>query len=286
MTETFYIIGILGRADGARGNWLRAGLILGVALAVTVLLRQIFLLFVPLLFGWLMWRSYRHNARPVAHMCGALAAAALILMLSILPWTARNYSAFGQFVLLNTNAGFAFFWGNHPIHGYNFIAILPPGGPTYQSLIPAELHSLNEAELDRTLLKQGLGFIQAEPGRYLVLSFSRIKDYFVFWPSARSGAISNLSRVASFGLCLPFMLYGLWLGRRSWPQASLLYLFVTAYTAIHLMVWALIRYRLPIDAVLVIFAGMAVVDIYLTVTGTRLVQAGAAALPLRPNPGK
>jgi hypothetical protein len=33
------------------------------------------------------------------------------------------------------------------------------------------------------------------------------------------------------------------------------------YTAIHLLSWALIRYRLPVDAVMVIFAGSAVVDI-------------------------
>jgi hypothetical protein len=39
----------------------------------------------------------------------------------------------------------------------------------------------------------------------------------------------------------------------------LLYLYVAIYTLVHLLSWTLIRYRLPVDAVLVIFAAVAVV---------------------------
>jgi hypothetical protein len=35
---------------------------------------------------------------------------------------------------------------------------------------------------------------------------------------------------------------------------SLLYLFMFVYTAIHVLSWTLIRYRLPVDAVLIVFA--------------------------------
>lgn len=275
MTETFYIIAILWTLDVAgqlgqapeisssegsthRIEWLT----LGLALAITVLLRQVFVLFIPVLFAWLLWRSYRHNARPVSFMIGTLVGATAVLILSIVPWTIRNYHAFDDFVLLNTNAGFAFFWGNHPIHGYNFISILPGDGPSYQDLIPAELRGLNEAEMDRALLKRGLSFILEDPARYLVLSLSRIKDYFKFWPSAESSLISNISRVFSFGLLGLFMLLGLFYSvRRYSPDTSLLYLFMVTYTGIHLLTWALIRYRLPVDAILILFAGLALVQI-------------------------
>ena len=274
MTETFYIIGILWTLDLAvrlgqptnqipNPNLKRQWLWLGLALGLTVLLRQVFLLFIPVLFGWLLWRSYRYQARAVLQMIGTLLGASIILLLLIAPWTIRNYRAFDTFVLLNTNAGFAFFWGNHPIHGYNFISILPTDGPSYQELIPAELQGLNEAALDRALLKRGLAFIQADPGRYLILSASRLEDYFKFWPSARSSFISNLARVLSFALLLPFMLYGFiyYLHRALSSEALILYLFIFTYTAIHLLSWTLIRYRLPIDAVLLIFAGAALVKL-------------------------
>jgi 4-amino-4-deoxy-L-arabinose transferase-like glycosyltransferase len=272
MTETFYIMAILwtlnlavqlgqppgqARKQKSRLQWLW----LGLALGVTVLFRQVFLLFIPVLFGWLLWRSYRYQVRSVLRMIGILLGASAILLLLIAPWTTRNYRAFDTFVLLNTNAGFAFFWGNHPIHGYNFISILPVDGPSYQDLIPPEMKELNEADLDRALLKRGLGFIQAEPERYLVLSISRFKDYFKFWPSPGSGLISNVSRVLSFGLLFPFMVFGfIYYLRRSLSSVALiLYLFVFVYTMIHLLSWTLIRYRLPVDAVLLVFAGVALV---------------------------
>jgi len=271
MTETFYIIAILwtldlagqlGQASDAASNSRRTGkwLLLGLALGINVLFRQVFLLFIPLLLAWLLWRSYRYQVHTIKKTLGGMVLAVVILVLCILPWSLRNYRAFDSFVLLNTNAGFAFFWGNHPIHGSNFISILPDDGPSYQDLIPSELLDLNEAELDRALLKRALSFIQAEPGRYILLSISRIKDYFKFWPSSESGLISNLSRVLSFAILAPFMIYGLAssLRRSLSSEALILYIFVGAYTAIHLLTWALIRYRLPVDAVLLVFAGAAV----------------------------
>ena len=275
MTETFYIMGVLWTLDlagqlaqpQAESSGPSPGvqwLLLGLSLGVTVLLRQVFLLFVPFLFLWLLWRSYRYQPRSLLQTIGTLAGATAVVVLLIVPWTIRNYRAFDTFVLLNTNAGFAFFWGNHPIHGNDFISILPMDGPSYQSLIPDELRGLNEAELDRALLERGLGFIQADIGRYLVLSVSRAEDYFRFWPSAESGLISNLSRVLSFGILWPFMTYGLihHLRRSFSSKALILYLFIIIYTGVHLLTWTLIRYRLPVDAILLVFAGVAVAQLH------------------------
>jgi len=302
MTENFYITGILlvlniagrlGQAGESPPAARQQGLFLGLSLAVTVLLRQLFLLFIPVLFLWLLWRSYRYQTsspqhdliaqknealegsafrerglatylrnKPVVHMTGILLTSTLVLLLAIAPWTVRNALVFDRFVLLNTNAGFAFYWSNHPIHGQNFPANLPDWD-SYIRLIPPELLSLDEAELDQALLKRGLGFIRDDPRRYLMLSISRIDEYFMFWPSTESSLISNVSRVFSFGLLWPLMAYGLISHvRRSFSSEILiLYLFIIIYTAIHLLSWALIRYRLPIDAVLIIFAGAAVVEI-------------------------
>jgi hypothetical protein len=103
--------------------------------------------------------------------------------------------------------------------------------------------------------------------RYLLLSASRIPVYFQFWPSPDSGSISNISRVGSFGILWPLMLYGLW---RAYAEGHLrsisqplvlLVIFSVAYTGIHLLTWALIRYRLPVDAVLLIPASLGAVDL-------------------------
>ncbi|MEA1978569.1 MAG: hypothetical protein U9N80_11800, partial [Chloroflexota bacterium] len=201
-----------------------------------------------------------------------LAIPVAIIVMAIIPFTVQNYARFERFVLLNTNAGFAFFWANHPIHGASFIEILPDDGPSYQELIPAELRHLDEAALDQALLKRGLGFVTQEPARYALLSLSRIRSYFKFWPSPNSGVISNLSRILSFGLMLPLMLYGLYLAIRrnlSWPVVLLL-LFMLIYTGIHLLSWALVRYRLPVDAVWLVFAGLAISDLWIRLSSDRI----------------
>jgi len=302
MTENFYIIGILlvldiagqlGQAGESPSAARQQSLLLGLALGVTVLLRQVFLLFIPVLFIWLLWRSFRYHTGPrwaglivkeneasggttsrgrgpatylrnklVLRMMGILLTATVVLLLAIAPWTVRNYLVFHRFVLLNTNAGFAFYWSNHPIHGQNYPADLPDWD-AYIRLIPPELLSLDEAELDQTLLKRGLGFVRDDPRRYLMLSLSRFNDYFIFWPSPESSLISNVSRALSFGLMWPFMAYGLIAHvRRSFSSEILiLYLFVIVYSTIHLLSWSLIRYRLPVDAVLIIFASATLVEI-------------------------
>ena len=185
----------------------------------------------------------------------------------ILPFAIRNYQAFDTFVLLNTNAGFAFFWGNHPIHGTSFMPLLPGGAQQYYDLIPKELLPLNEAKLDKALLSLGIQFVLDDPVRFILLSISRIKEYIKFWPSSDSGLISNISRVGSFGITLPFILYGLWLeATRVWKSQTsterwsvvLLLCFALVYTSIHLISWTLIRYRLPVDAILLIFAALGI----------------------------
>jgi hypothetical protein len=244
-----------------RTPW-KLALALGLILAAIVLLRQLFMLFIPFLGLWMLWRGWlAGRLRPVIV---SLAAAATIVVLAIAPFTAYNYARFDRLVLLNTNAGYAFFFGNHPIYGTHFVGILPEHMGSYSDLIPDELRHLDEAALDQALLKEALEIIVADPGRYLLLSLSRTEEYFKFWPSPDSSSMSNFFRVTSFGLMLPFMLYGL--GRVFWryrasPTLWLLFLFMSFYTAIHLLTWTLIRYRLPVDAILILFAGYGIVDL-------------------------
>lgn len=293
MTETFYIIGILWLTDLAmrlaeQGSETtsrrraRLGVELGLALAITLLLRQVVAVFYPLLALWLLWLACRQGW--LRRALAALVVAGLVAAVVISPFIVRNYRVFGQLAMPNTNAGFAFFWANHPIYGTRFTATLTPEhGVSYQELIPPELRDLNEAALDRALLARGLAFVRDDPGRYLLLSLSRIPVYFQFWPARDSTLLSNASRVLSFGVFLPFMIYGLILvlmhlrrgPSRSGPgivgqhdlrpaYVALFLLFIASYTAVHLASWANVRYRLPVDAFLILFAAYGIENLAVT----------------------
>jgi hypothetical protein len=229
-------------------------------------------LFLPFLFFWIWWnipekQAHASNEKPrwetTIHWSATkgLILAVLILAMMIVPWTIRNYRAFGTFVFLNTNAGFAFYWGNHPVHGTKFVPLLE----SYRELIPPGLLPLNEGKLDQALLREGIKIVVNDPVRYVLLSFSRIEEYIRFWPSRDSGLLSNISRVGSFGIFLPFILGGIWISlslfrHPVFPEQRayllILYLFILVYTTIHLLTWTLIRYRIPLDAILIIFSAL------------------------------
>lgn len=314
MTETFTIIALLWSLEVALrvGADLRAGrppswgltLQLGLSLGLATLLRQSILPWVPVLFLWLLLNvlTYSRSHVPTlsrSHVTPSpphplppspspspspspfpslarLFIAGLILIACIAPFTYRNYRVYGEFLLLNSNTGYAMYSAQHPMHGTSFrefdAAPLPPG-----------LEGLNEAQMDRVLLRQGFQFILDDPGRYLLLSLSRVRAYFEFWPTRDTTLFHNLGRVGSFGLFLPFMLYGLYLNLKSTNRqigesenhvlcrtqhvvritspAALLYLFILFYSLMHILTWAMVRYRLPVDAVLLPFAALALENI-------------------------
>ena len=297
MTETFYISGILWTLDCAlrinqKNNLPRrlAWVELGAAIGVTALLRQVFLPFVPFLFLWLFWAGFRsarqdqrsapaHKAPEMvprsifgATLRGELIAG-LVIVLLIAPVTTFNYRQFERFVLLNTNAGYAFYWSNHPIYGDDYQPILSDDMPNYLDLLPKEVLWMDEAALDRELMRRGIQFVKDDPGRYLRLSLDRIPAYFIFWPLTTSSVFSNLTRVLSYGIALPFIIAGIvmwaldvrqgalsrrgksrgWIVPARLEPGVLLLSFAVIYTLVHVLSWAGIRYRLPVDAVTLIF---------------------------------
>ncbi len=281
MTETFFIVALLWSLEvslrlgahlreGSRVPWPLA-LQLGLSLGIAALLRQSILPWVPVLFLWLLWQA-RHGKRWGAAV-RSLALASLVLAACILPWTVRNWRVYGQFLLLNSNTGYAMYSAQHPMHGTNFqeFAAAP---------LPEGWGGRPEPVLDRDLMRLGIQFILDDPVRYLLLSLSRARAFFEFWPTPDTVPLHNLGRTVSFGLLLPFMLYGLYLGirdsgfgiRDSQPalshaegfatRNSFLFLFAAFYTLLHLLTWAMVRYRLPVDAMLLPFAALALQDLY------------------------
>lgn len=270
MTESFYACGLLFALvmavytvdgigqKGESGHLVRFAILLGLGLGLTVLLRQVAMVLVPVVLGWLLWRRWAQRRLQDGVVQVALVALAVGMLVA--PFTWYNYARFDRFVLLNTNAGFAFYLSNHPYYGTDFQPILESPTTTYADLLPPDLSGSSEAELDQELLRRGLGFVLQDPVRYLRLSFGRIADYLMFWPSQESGRLSNIARVGSFGLAVPFILAGLWLSFKDRQTVNsqaigLLLACWIGYAAVHILSWSLVRYRLPLDSLLLLFAG-------------------------------
>ncbi len=125
ITEGFYITGILWTFDVAvqiaqsGKQSAKPWLLLGLALGLTVLLRQLMLLFAPFMLIWIWWA----NRPKLIYLALPLVITAVLMM----PWTIRNYLAFDTIVPLNTNSGHAFFGAIIPVMAHNLSPFcLPP----------------------------------------------------------------------------------------------------------------------------------------------------------------
>ena len=267
-TEAFFIIAVLWSLERSLAlldlyrtptatvtTYLWTAVTLGISLGLAALLRQSILPWAVVLFALLLVAGWKQQQLQAA--LTSLFAAGLTLLAFILPFTIRNYQVYGDFLLLNSNAGYAMYSAQHPLHGTSFQAFTPAPLPDDLDPLPQ-----NEAQWDRALMARGLQFVTEDPGRYAMLSLSRIVDYFMFWPARETSLVNNIGRVLSFAIFLPFMLYGLWLSLSEWRRYWLLYAFIAFYSLIHILTWAMIRYRLPVDAVLLLFAALAIADLY------------------------
>ncbi len=251
MTEAFFIVGLLATLDRllafrARPSW-RQGLVLGLLIGSTTLLRQTILPLAPVLLALVAWENRRRMP------WRGLAAAVVALVVVVAPFTVRNLRVYGQFLLLNSNAGYALWAANHPSQG----AYWHPTLETAIVPIPNEWLGANEAILDQMLSRDAMRTMLANPLRIVALSASKAVEQFKFWPDLTTPLLSTLTRVLSFGVALPFMIAGLLLTLRRWREFFPLYVVIILYNTLFLVSWPSARYRLASDAVMLVFAAFA-----------------------------
>jgi len=234
------------------GGWLRpflAGALGAWAVLCSASVLPLMLASLP----WLWVRARRHRR-------GALRPVLLFLLPMLLivgGWTLRNAVHFHRPVIVSLNGGYNFWLGNYP-------GVKAATGNRWTKEMEAEYHALSqehpgEAELDRALTRRAMEYVKADPGRFLTLSLSKAVNLWRLWPQPmtedRPGLNSEkLVSILSYGLALPFALAFLFASLRRSPEAWLALLWFAAATAMHAVTLSKFRFRLPLDAVLLVFA--------------------------------
>lgn len=122
----------------------------GLGLGLTCLCRGSTLLLLPPLLAWLGLRHWRQ-----AVVIGACAA------LTIAPWSLRNACLVGWPAPIDTNGALNFYWGNHPT-----TSLLKPWTVVNSEAKPfPAVHG--EIAQQQAATREALGFIRAQPGRFV-----------------------------------------------------------------------------------------------------------------------
>jgi hypothetical protein len=239
-------IGLLmlpGLADSLRlRRWVLFGGLAGIAALTNTTLLAVF----PFFWLWL-WVTYRRRGRSCST---ALLLSVGICILTLLPWTIRNYAAFHRLMPVRDNFGLELWVGIE----------LGPGRPgaVLTRLFPVDFPLSNPTEYNRlgemafmdSRLQLALNFIRQHPTEYLGFVESRIVRY---WTEPKDTAWPAVSLLACMGLCLALKRKGL----DAMPYAIVLVMFPLVYYITHTFP----TYRFPMEPEMLILASYATVSL-------------------------
>jgi 4-amino-4-deoxy-L-arabinose transferase-like glycosyltransferase len=208
----------------------------------------------------------------------------VLMLIVILPWSARNYALFGEPVVISTSGGVNLWIGNNPtVAGLSGSYRDPPAwrpgeshNPTETGIYqePSDLYpGMNEAQIDRFLGKEAIAYIMQAPATFMIRTVVRAFRFYeretigVWWNGRgvdRDGqggvAIKVASQAFWMGALLLFGIGCYFSCRQGFASfafnpgiATLLY-----FNLIYAPFFVNDRFHIPTDPIMAIFAGYAI----------------------------
>lgn len=240
-----------------KGGWLPAA-IAGLCFGLASLTRSIALP-APILMGAVIIGATRDRRRVIT-----VATMVLVMILTIAPWTVRNYRVLGAFVPIDTISGLNLYLGNNPRSdgGYTDLTGDPLAVPD-----PTE----SEAEWDSKLKAAAIGHILKHPLRFANHAWQR---FLLFW-SLPLDWVSTLHAprypwiwfplsVESFLVITGLLgtLYSWWRFWRTMTLPQWLLAVPILYFSISLSVFYIqARYRFPVMPLVILFGVKGIKDV-------------------------
>jgi hypothetical protein len=270
-TEVFYtallLLAIFIVIHGHR--WTRL-ILSGMLFGIAALTKAQTLLIPAILFAvWWLFARERGGFFP---FMGRVAVVYAAMMLIILPWTARNYIVFGEFVLISTNGGGTFLSGNNP-----------SASGDYTENDPMVRQVANDVKgqvaNDRLATSLALKWIRDNPGAFLILTprkvwrlwapdgesewayqagFNNYDDYWFIFRAVR--AINQVYYVFLIILFILSSFYLMRLRRRFSPYAATGHILVAYFTAISIVFSGQSRFHFPLIPWVAMCAAWAVIQ--------------------------
>lgn len=231
--------------------WYRARFTLAAVFAVlAIMARPIFEMAAPF---FVLFFSLAIHRLPIGTALRHLAIYVCIYVVLLTPWWIHNYYSYGTFVRMNLSLGTVLYAGNNPMNTSG-------GGNIGEDYDTAAFDQIQDpVARDRALRAAAIDFMIHNPRRVVELWVPKVLRIWRPWPyhAAYSNPLYLVGMFASFAPVCLFALIGLIARlRRDWLLLSPLLLFIAYYTMIHVVLFGTLRFRLPMEPYLIIFAGV------------------------------
>ncbi len=237
----------------------------GLALGCAAIVRPTALV-IALVVGWILVRRRDWIA---------VATAAGVLLIPILPVTIANYRANQKLIPIQAHGGLNFYQGNSP--SGSGTPSVRPGGPWNR--FKYEARRAGAKDSDAYFMNKARTEIRSAPLRYAallakkaarVVQSDEIRDSHSFYFFADHSSVLKVG--VRFAVLFPLFVYGVFVSRRrGLPLLACVALF--ALTLVALMIGS--RYRMPMIPFMAPFAGLAIIELLQTRDRRRLAIAAA-----------
>ncbi|HTM58469.1 MAG TPA: glycosyltransferase family 39 protein [Candidatus Udaeobacter sp.] len=246
----FIVLALIQAFEGARrgsiGRWIACGVLFGVAL----LIRPNVVAMLPGLglgFAFLLARERRRWLTPAL-------ATFVALILTLLPWEARNHHVYGHWYFVSNGGGRQFFAGNNPT---------ATGETTFHPDFDAEtwkemLRQPDWYAMDQYLYRRGWQFIREHPARAAHLYLIELGNLYALHPETVTRTLMNQWSRVSQSIASLFIYAGVLIGLTRWRRMPALWpltLSIVTFSLANALVYSSMRYRMVFEPCLILMAG-------------------------------
>jgi uncharacterized membrane protein len=247
--------------------------IASVLLGLAILTLPTLLIFAPVFVLLCLRRDadWRRNLGFVVTACAGLT-------ITVGLWTLRNYAEYDRLIVVNAASGTTFWAANNETYARwgkpdSVLTCTGPHGVTSycreNRALQADLARRNLTPTERLLeherasWEHGLRFIRESRGEFVGLMFTKFFRFWSPWPDAvhtgpaHGGSMRNAISAATYIPLLALACVGLFLSARECARRLVpIYLFMAVFIAPFTVFLPTMRYRMPIDFLLAIFAAV------------------------------
>jgi 4-amino-4-deoxy-L-arabinose transferase-like glycosyltransferase len=250
LSESLFIALLLG----AFLCWYRGSFgIAAVLIVLSILTRPSIELLVPFL---VLYFAVVIHRLPTVLVVRNLFVYSIVYIALMSPWWMHNYRAYGSFVRLDLASGFVFYSGNNPLNRTG-------GGIAGQDFDEKFLDGVPEpVARDRAMWNAGMSYVAENPRRFLELARLKFLRFWRLWPYVQDYA-TPLYVVASLISFVPVLIlsaiYLIFWGWREHTRIAPILAWGAYLTLIHMIFIGSLRYRLPLEPFMIMFAAVAIV---------------------------
>lgn len=192
----------------------------------------------------------------------------MLYMIVMSSWWVRNYTIFDKFIPFTTSSSMNLYLGANEKNEF--------AGVDWSKDVDIDfVNKVNSIEDERQrshIYKQkAFEFIKNDTRQYMKLMWLKFKRFynFTFNADSFSSIYYNLLSIFSYGIVMIFALITSIWTIKEWKKLSAIYIVIGYYTLIHIVYIASLRYRLPIEPLLILLASYSLVILKDRVFGNR-----------------